>query len=702
VNAATGYGLGATGGPYGLARDERRWIGPVAQVALLAGLAVLAGLSITRLAGPDLGAPTAAWLGVAIVGGAALLCLVRASVSWDDRVVWILFGVALACPALREAYLWGSGLSLGDLEATAAVNLLYLAFYPLGAAALILLVRERMLLVPATLWLDAALAALALTTLNTPLLAKLIATQGAGTLEVAAQLAHPLADALLLGLVIGVLALPGFRPDRSEGLLLGGLALVAIADAAFMLQSVDAVPGEASWIRDLWPLGAALVALAAWEPGGKALRWPMDAWRPIVMPTATAAVALSVYVLAPTETAVALGASLAVATLAALVARMMLALVDNRRLLRAAHTDHATGLWNRARLHADLAAGPNDVHDPVRVVAVFRLAGLARYGEAFGNSAADALLARLGARLSGSIRRAGRAYRTGPEDMCVVLEGRAGRADELLREAASALEARGEGYEISISSSVVSVPYEAHDGVSALNIAEERLQTAGGQQRHSASRQAEVRLMRTLQERHPELGVRSSMIPELARAVGRRLGIGPDELRLVSHAAELSEMGRMLLPEEIRNKPGRLEEGELEVVRGHTMAAEQLIASDPALVPVARVVRSAAERWDGAGYPDGLAGNEIPLPSRIIFACDAYEAMTSERPYRPALSRRQALSELRQNAGTQFDPQAVAALCAVVEDDIGRYSPAPAPQSPAGPGRTRRGSVPPPSATARR
>jgi response regulator RpfG family c-di-GMP phosphodiesterase len=113
-------------------------------------------------------------------------------------------------------------------------------------------------------------------------------------------------------------------------------------------------------------------------------------------------------------------------------------------------------------------------------------------------------------------------------------------------------------------------------------------------------------------------------------------------------------------------------------------------------------VRSAAERWDGAGYPDGLAGNEIPLPSRIIFACDAYEAMTSERPYRPALSRRQALSELRQNAGTQFDPQAVAALCAVVEDDIGRYSPAPAPQSPAGPGRTRRGSVPPPSATARR
>lgn len=702
MNAVGDISLGTVGGPYGLARDERRWVGPAAQLALLVGLAFLAGLSLARLGGPELGAP-AGWIGVGLVGGAALLCLIRAAVSWDDRTVWILLGLALAGPALREAYLWGSGNELAELAITSPVNVAYLAFYPLAGAALLLLVRERMLLLPLTLWLDAALAALALTTLNTPLLAKLISVSGASTGEVALSLAHPLGAAALLGLAIGVIALPGFRPDRAEGLLLGGLALGAMADAAFALQAADAVPGEGSWVEGLWPLGAALVGLAAWEPAGRAMRWPMDAWRPIVMPTATASVALAVYVLAPTETAAALGASLAVATLATLVARMALAVVDNRRLLRAAHTDRATGLWNRTRLLADLAAGPRDIHDPVRVVAAFRLTGLAGYADAFGESASDALLARLGVRLSAAIGRAGCAYRSGPEQMCVVLEGRGANADELLQAATGALHARGEGYEVSVGgSSVVSVPYEARDGVTALNLAEERLQASDGGRGFSQSRQAEVRLLRSLQERHPEASARSRVVSDLAQAVARRLGTAPGELRLIAHAAELNEAGKFLLPEEIREKPNRLNAPELNVVRGRTLVAERLIASDRALVPVARIVRSSAERYDGSGYPDGLAGDEIPLPSRIIHACEAYAAMTARRPHREPLGWRQALVEMRRHAGTQFDPRVVAALCAAVEEDAARFAPLPTPRPRPKARPPRRGSIPPPVSGARR
>ncbi|HZO06350.1 MAG TPA: HD domain-containing phosphohydrolase, partial [Solirubrobacterales bacterium] len=109
-----------------------------------------------------------------------------------------------------------------------------------------------------------------------------------------------------------------------------------------------------------------------------------------------------------------------------------------------------------------------------------------------------------------------------------------------------------------------------------------------------------------------------------------------------------------------------LDEQEWEFMRKHTLIGERIIASAPALVPVARLVRSSHERWDGSGYPDGLHGEQIPIGSRIIGVCDAYQAMVAERPYSVAMRPGRALEELSNCAGAQFDPQIVDALRRVV------------------------------------
>ena len=117
------------------------------------------------------------------------------------------------------------------------------------------------------------------------------------------------------------------------------------------------------------------------------------------------------------------------------------------------------------------------------------------------------------------------------------------------------------------------------------------------------------------------------------------------------------------MPDAVLRKQGPLTQGEWSLMRSHTLIGERILASSPALGPVGSIVRSTHERWDGSGYPDGLAGEAIPRSARIIAVCDAYTAMASGRPYQLARSTRSALDELRSGGGTQFDPEVVAALC---------------------------------------
>ena len=139
-------------------------------------------------------------------------------------------------------------------------------------------------------------------------------------------------------------------------------------------------------------------------------------------------------------------------------------------------------------------------------------------------------------------------------------------------------------------------------------------------------------------------------------AVGRRLGIDEPELDALRHAATLHDIGELGVPEAILNKPGPLTEEERPAIERHPLIGEGILSPLEFLADAIPLVRAAHERWDGAGYPDGLAGEEIPLGARILFACDAYEAMTTERPYRPAIWRADAVVELRRVARQPAGP----------------------------------------------
>ncbi len=154
-----------------------------------------------------------------------------------------------------------------------------------------------------------------------------------------------------------------------------------------------------------------------------------------------------------------------------------------------------------------------------------------------------------------------------------------------------------------------------------------------------------------------------------AEAVGRLLGLDARELRDLRFAAVFHDIGKLSIPQAILHKPGPLDGRERAVVEQHTVAGERILAGVEDLEGARRLVRHEHERYDGGGYPDGLAGEDIPLGSRIILACDALHAMTNDRPYRPAMTLARAIEELRRNASTQFDPVVIAALLEVLERD---------------------------------
>jgi diguanylate cyclase (GGDEF)-like protein/putative nucleotidyltransferase with HDIG domain len=155
-------------------------------------------------------------------------------------------------------------------------------------------------------------------------------------------------------------------------------------------------------------------------------------------------------------------------------------------------------------------------------------------------------------------------------------------------------------------------------------------------------------------------------VADLAEAVGRALGMNPEARRTLRYAALLHDVGKIAVPTEILRKPGPLTDEEFDEVKRHTIIGAQMLERIPFFSGVHPLVRSAHERWDGRGYPDGRSGENIPLGARVICACDAYHAMTSDRPYRTAMSPEGALTELRAHSGTQFDPNVIDALVRVL------------------------------------
>jgi HD-GYP domain-containing protein (c-di-GMP phosphodiesterase class II) len=162
----------------------------------------------------------------------------------------------------------------------------------------------------------------------------------------------------------------------------------------------------------------------------------------------------------------------------------------------------------------------------------------------------------------------------------------------------------------------------------------------------------------------------SRSVVELVQAVADEMDVDRHGRQELEFAALLHDVGKISIPKEILNKPAKLSDEEFELMKGHTIEGQFMLDRVGGLLgKVGELVRSCHERWDGAGYPDGLAGEEIPLPARIVFTCDAYNAMTTDRPYRAAMAQEDAVAELEANAGTQFDPNVVEAVARVVTTD---------------------------------
>lgn len=159
-------------------------------------------------------------------------------------------------------------------------------------------------------------------------------------------------------------------------------------------------------------------------------------------------------------------------------------------------------------------------------------------------------------------------------------------------------------------------------------------------------------------------GEHSEAVRDLVTAVGRAMGLGPADLRELELVATLHDVGKIGIPKEILHKPGPLDDEEWAVMRRHPEIGARILTGVPRAERIREAVHSEHEHWDGSGYPKGLVGQDIPLFARVVLACDAYHAMTSDRPYRCALPEHEARRRLREDAGRQFDPAVVDALLA--------------------------------------
>jgi diguanylate cyclase (GGDEF)-like protein len=306
----------------------------------------------------------------------------------------------------------------------------------------------------------------------------------------------------------------------------------------------------------------------------------------------------------------------------------------------------------------DLSAALAVARDRPSLLVIFDLNGFKNYNDTFGHPAGDALLVRLGAALAEAVARFdGTAYRPGGDEFCVIAS--AARRREMELAACAALSESGEGFAISAAFGSVVVPLDTGDATEAVRKADEAMYAQKHSGRATAGRQSSDVLLRALAERHPDLGDHQDGVAELAAEVAKRAGIDGEELTQVCHAAALHDVGKVAIPDAIINKPAPLDDDEWAFMRRHTIIGERIIAAAPALSGAAKLVRASHEAFDGSGYPDGLAGVEIPLGARVIAICDAFDAMISDRPYTRPKTTDEALAELRRCAGTQFDPTLV-------------------------------------------
>jgi diguanylate cyclase (GGDEF)-like protein len=603
----------------------------------------------------------------AIVLGAMAGIALRVALVPAHRLGWTAMAVAVWCYGLAELS-WLVWLSNDpDPPYPSFADGLYLAFYPAAYVGLVLLFRSRFTGLTPGLWIDGITAALAAAALGSAVIVETVLDTTDGPFAVVAtNVAYPLGDVILLSLVIAAFSLTGWRPGRAWWLLGAALLVFAVGDSIYLWATASGNYIEGRLLDVTWPAALLLLAIAAWNDTTNARRVDVRGRSLLAVPAVCALVAATLLAVDHFDRVNLLAIVLSLATLLCVLVRLGFAFRDNGRLLELtrseAITDALTGLGNRRLLLRDLdtelervAAGGS------ALLVIYDLDGFKGYNDTFGHPAGDALLARLGAKLQAAADGTGTAYRLGGDEFCLLAEVHGEHVGEILESSIVALAEQGEGFDVGCSFGAVVLPDEASHPEGALRLADERLYAQKHGKRSERDRPHEL-LLAALYEREPGLHSHLEGVANLAVATGRRLGLDGEALDELRRAAQLHDIGKIAIPDQILHKPGPLDDQEWSFVRQHSVVGERILAASPALRSVGPIVRSTHERWDGTGYPDGLAGAEIPLPARIISACDAFAAMTSARAHRPALDEAAALEQLQANAGSQFDPAVVDAL----------------------------------------
>jgi two-component system, cell cycle response regulator len=603
--------------------------------------------------------------------GATAAVITRGILVKAQRSAWLTMGAGVLCWSLGELYftlfLEGPGVASGRVS---PADVLYLAFYPCCYVALVLLVGAHLRELRIGMWLDGLIGGLAAATVGAALILPPILSQTHSDVGSAAvSLAYPIGDLLLLVFTVGAIGMTGWRPGRVWLLIAAAMLASAVADSLYLYQTAVASFRLGTWLECLWPASAILLAFAAWTPWPKPRRRRVEDWRLVSVPTLSLVVALGVFVYGNIHHQLTVPALiLAIVTVLAVSVHLMMTVRENLAMLvgsrEMALTDPLTGLGNRRLLIEDLhvACRLAQAGEPWELV-LYDLNGFKRYNDTFGHPAGDALLARLSGKLSDVVAPYGTAYRMGGDEFCVLFRRALADTEATIAASLGALREQGPGFAIDAAHGVVSIPREVADPAAIMQLADQRLYKRKDLSRESSAvHQLRDVLLQAFQERYPDLQEHQRGVGALALAVGRRLEMSAEDLDVLARAAELHDVGKIAIPDAILNKPGPLDEEEWKFMRRHTILGERILMAASALRPVARLVRSSHERFDGGGYPDGLAGHDIPLGARIIFVCDAFDAMTSDRAYSSAVGHSEALAELRRCAGTQFDPNVVEAF----------------------------------------
>jgi two-component system cell cycle response regulator len=414
-----------------------------------------------------------------VVVAAGFACLFRARNIPGERGAWLLIGLAILSWAAGEIYWTAAILNNPAAPYPSPADVGYIAFYPLGYAGLALLVRARAHDLDWRLLTDGLIAALGTAALGTVFIFDFIAGQAEGTsLQMATSLTYPLGDIAMLSLIVGVIALTGWRPDRTWAMLLVGLAVMVVADIAYLVQETEGFVPAGNWIDPIYLIAAAFLGAVLWQPNATSIRssTQLNSRSELMVPAIFGAMMVGLAAMQYVGGSSGLSTLLWAGTMIAIIVRLAVAVRTNRALLEQVQTDPLTQLGNRGRMQVDLesACDRADDDNPAALY-LFDLNGFKRYNDTFGHPAGDKLLTKLGQALQNAVGEGGTAYRIGGDEFCVLLTCKKEKLDPLARRAARALTESDRGVDVSASWGGALIPSDADSPTEALQLADVRM-----------------------------------------------------------------------------------------------------------------------------------------------------------------------------------------------------------------------------------